>query len=379
MPDRLLVVVVTTILTWKLRLNERGVQILGPVGTSGPKIAHPQWPFSHFHLMEAVFENAFLAALLGFFESSVTAKSLRPNDDAPEHTAISANRELIAIGAANVVGGLFTTVPAFGGFGRSKLNVQAGGSTPMSSLLLSIICVLCVFFVLPGLYFVPKAVLSAMATVVGISMMEEAPHNIRFFFKVRGWRELFLMSAVFIMTVCYSMSAGVAVGTVLTLFTLLQHTTKSRIRILGRTPGTNDTFEDAELSTECDQFDRRLIVKIPEPLTFANSGDLRMRLQRLERYGVRHAHPSRPRSRLDDHFLIFDIQGLSAIDACATQILAEIVEDHVRNGVQVIFCGAFHPEVIQRLRCGGIVDLCGGFEHFPSSLEDGLRLAGIQD
>lgn len=377
MPDRLLAILVTTIVTWKLRLDQRGLDVLGALETKGSSMPYFYWPLTDWSKVELVFTTSFLAALFGFFESCVTARSLRPEKSELQNTSLSANRELIALGTANLVGGCFTTLPAFGGFGRSKLNVQAGGTTPMCSIFLSMITLLCVFFILPGLYYVPRPVLSAMASAVGISMMEECPHDIKFFVKVRGWRELSLMAAVFLSTACYSMSLGIAVGVILTLFTVIRTAATSRIQILSRIPGTKHVFEDAE-EHEGDQFEQCLIVRIAEPLTFANSGNLRSRLRRLEWYGTNDAHPSLPRVRQEDRFLIFDVQGLNKIDACATQILTEIIHDYTRNGIQVIFC-RLPRGILEGFERSGIVEICGGYEYFVEDVEVALRLAGVTE
>lgn len=374
-PDRLIVILVTTILTSKLKLYEQGLDILGSLGSSA-LLPTVRWPFQSFKEIELVFSTSFLIAMLGFFESSVTAKSLKPEKDDFQAMTLSANRELIALGVANTVGGCFTTLPAFGGFGRSKLNAQTGGTTPMSSIFLSGISLLCVFFVLPYLYYVPKPVLSAMASVVGISMMEECPHDVKFFSRVRGYSELFLMAAVFTATVCWSMSLGIAIGMLITLYQLIRHATRSRIQILGRIPGTSDSFEDTELFPHGDQIDRCLIVRIPEPLTFANIGDLRTRLGRLGRYGTNSVHPSLPRTREEARCLIFDVQGLTDIDACGTQVLADIVHEWVRSGARVVFC-RLRPtaRVRQKFESSGIVEICGGEGCLVEGMEEALRVA----
>lgn len=98
--------------------------------------------------------TSFLIALLGFFESSVAAKSL-DGSSGVQGIQLSANRELIALGVANFVGGSFLSLPAFGGYGRSKVNQQTGGKTPMSSVFLSLFALLCVLFLLPYFYYLP--------------------------------------------------------------------------------------------------------------------------------------------------------------------------------------------------------------------------------
>lgn len=100
--------------------------------------------------------TSFLIALLGFFESSVAAKSIGTSSaDGLKDMSLSANRELVALGVANLVGGCFMALPAFGGYGRSKVNVSTGGKTPMSSVFLSLITIICILFVLPYFYYLP--------------------------------------------------------------------------------------------------------------------------------------------------------------------------------------------------------------------------------
>ena len=107
--------------------------------------------------------TSFLIALLGFFESSVAAKSLGAGGSKElQGMSLSANRELVALGVANIVGGCFMALPAFGGYGRSKVNASTGGKTPMSSIILSLITVICVLFLLPYFYYLPVGLSSSL-------------------------------------------------------------------------------------------------------------------------------------------------------------------------------------------------------------------------
>jgi MFS superfamily sulfate permease-like transporter len=160
-PDRFLVVVFSAVLTWQLRWDKMGLEILGEVKSTSGNPFPFHWPFqvSHMtHVREAM-GTSFLIALLGFFESSVAAKSLGGGEgkDGIHGIALSPNRELVALGVANLVGGCFCALPAFGGYGRSKVNASTGGKTPMSSVFLSIITVICVLFLLPAFYYLPAS------------------------------------------------------------------------------------------------------------------------------------------------------------------------------------------------------------------------------
>jgi MFS superfamily sulfate permease-like transporter len=151
-----LVVVVSAILCWHFRWDKHGVEVLGSVKAANGGLFTFRWPFSLSHMkhIRSAMATSFLIALLGFFESSVAAKSLGGND-AIHGIELSANREMIALGTANLVGACFMSLPAFGGYGRSKVNKTTGGKSPVSSILLSLISLLSILFLLPSCYFLP--------------------------------------------------------------------------------------------------------------------------------------------------------------------------------------------------------------------------------
>ena len=223
-----------------------------------------------------------------------------------------------------------------------------------------------------------------MISVVAYSLIEEAPHDIRFFIRIRGFSELTLMVLIFASTIFYSLTLGIALGVGLSLLSVIRHSTKPRIQILGKVPGTQDQFENAEDNPQALEFvEGCLIVKIPEPLTFANTGDLKNRLRRLELYGTTSAHPALPRVRAPEHNrnVIFDVHGVTSIDGSGTQVLKEIVDTYIDRGERVFFCRVpkiDHP-VYKMFGRSGILARCGGEAHFVKNVGEALRLAERAD
>ena len=222
-----------------------------------------------------------------------------------------------------------------------------------------------------------------MITVVAWSLIEEAPHDVAFFIKIRGYTELGLMLIIFAATIFYSLTLGIAIGVGLSLLSVIKHSTRPRIQILGRIPGTN-RFENAEDNPDKLEFiEGCLIVKIPEPLTFANTGDLKSRLRRLELYGTTSAHPALPRVRSPEHNknIIFDIHGVTGLDGSGTQVLEEIVRNYRDRGVRVFFSrGPSVGSPIYELFCrSGILDTCGGEAHFVADVGEALRLTEVEE
>jgi MFS superfamily sulfate permease-like transporter len=217
-----------------------------------------------------------------------------------------------------------------------------------------------------------------MISVVAWSLIEECPSDISFLFRIRAWPELGLMFLIVLATIFYSLNLGIAVGIGLSLLQVIRHATRPRIQILGRIPGTR-RFENAEDHPErLEFFEGCLIVKIPEPLTFANTGQLKTRLRRLELYGTSKAHPALPRLRREElnSNIIFDIHGVTGLDGSGTQVLAEIVSSYRERGVRVFFSrgpNKNHP-LWSRFVNSGIVDLIGGEDHFVDDVQDALKM-----
>lgn len=359
LPEILIVVVTSTIIANILQLNKLGLDVVGKITPGSVTIRFPVNP-GNWDVFKSTFSASFFCAILGFFESTIASKGIA----AQNNISISTNRELVALGVSNLLGSLVCALPSFGGYGRSKINALSGARTQVSCLVLCGVTVLSIAFLMPYFYYLPKAVLSAVISVVGISLIEEAPKDIKFYWQIGGYEDLFTLFLTFMGTIFMSVEAGIAIGVGFSVIRVIHHATPPRIQILGRVPGTN-MFENADrlVSSQQDQVEEIegcLIVKIPEPLTFANTGDLRNRLRRLEVYGTMKVHPSYPRIReagMTRH-LIIDLHGMTECDSSAVQIFLEIVSSYVDRGIPVLLTRVPQRQKIRRrFELAGITEL----------------------
>ncbi|KAK6454761.1 putative sulfate transporter [Scheffersomyces xylosifermentans] len=401
-PEILLVVSISTILCSKFRWDLEGIEIIGKVKNDGVIKLHNPFSASIWPLYKTLSTSGFLCAMLGFFESTTASKSLGSTYDLP----ISSNRELVALGSINVVVSMFGGLPSFGGYGRSKINAMSAKST-MSGGIMGLCTLFTISFLLDYLYFVPECMLSVITAVIGISLIEEAPYELYFHWQSGGYNELGTFGATVITTLFFSMEGGIAVGLIYSLIRVIRHSAESRIQILGRFPGSN-TFLDADIpdasllhrrlpdsleantglgstyeptekpygSTHLNFFaddnfthlnthvleeiEGCLIIKIPEPLTFTNSSDLRSRLKRVEMYGSTKAHPASKRSRAPsmNKYMIFDLHGMSEIDSSAAKILDELLQGYRSRNIRSFFVRVSKSARLRkRLHDTGIVKL----------------------
>ncbi|KAG0675435.1 hypothetical protein C6P41_004701 [Kluyveromyces marxianus] len=365
-PDILTVVLLSIIISYKMHLKSKyGIEIVDDIPNNSLK--HLKNPLSSANLssFKDLFSTGFMVAMLGFFESTTASKSLGTS----YNLSVSSNRELIALGSTNVVGSVFAILPAFGGYGRSKINAYSGAKTTMSGLFMGIVTLFTIQFLLPVIRYIPVCVLSVITTVVGLTLLEEAPHDLKFHWRCKGYPELIIFTVTLLATLFYSLQAGIYIGCACSIINVIKHSAKSRIQILGRITGT-DTFVNADeylastseycVSSQVEEIEGCLIVRIAEPLTFTNADDLKMRLHRLEKHGSAITHPAAPRSRKEEmtENIIFDLKGMTNIDSSAAQTLQEIVMAYKRKNVHIFLRGVRMSEQVRgRLLNSGIAEM----------------------
>ena len=318
-------------------------------------------------LFSSLYSVGIVVALLGFFESTTASKSLGGIDN----STVSSNRELIAMGIMNLGASIFGALPAFGGYGRSKINAMSGAKSVISGVFMGFITLFTIRYLLPVIRFIPTCVLSVITTIVGISLLEEAPADIKFHIACHGYNELIIFTLTFLTTIFYSVDVGITIGCVYSLLYIVRRSAKSRIQILAKVEGVDHLVNADEYHTyhhtisssdalNLEHFKDCLVVRIPEPLTFSNTEDLKERLDRLERFGSVNSHPGSKdiRSRETVKYVIIDLKGMTFIDSSSVQILKEIITEYKERNVTVIFTRVpFNNEIRFRLQKSGITDI----------------------
>jgi sulfate permease, SulP family len=159
-PGALVVVALFTALAGVLGLESAGLRIVGDVPGGLPL---PTLPALDPGAVWALLPVALTIALVGFMESIAVAKVYAAKN---KHD-VDPNQELVALGAANLVGAFFRAFPTTGGFSRTAVNDQAGARTTLASLVSAGIIALTLLF-LTGLFrTLPNAVLAAIVMVAG--------------------------------------------------------------------------------------------------------------------------------------------------------------------------------------------------------------------
>ncbi|CAO3644766.1 unnamed protein product [Cunninghamella echinulata] len=365
LPEVLVVVIVSILLTDIFDWDQQGLSILGTIEGAGqiPLPSIPAFPANHH--MKDLLVTAAMIAIIGFVESAVIAKTY----SSKHNYSVSANRELVGLGVANMVSGLMQGIPAYGSVARSKINDRAGAKTQMANLITGIFALFAIFFLLPYFYYLPKAVLSSIIFVAVLSLLAELPEDLHFIFKVHAWRDLGLLLVTFLSTVIISLEFGTLLAVTLSLLLTIKETSYPRISILGRVKGNHRRFKPiVENPDEIEHMEDVLIIRVEEPLFFANTGQLKDRLRRLEQFGDMSIHPSESPRLGTSRYIIFDVDNMPYIDASAVQILYEIVESYHQRQIQVYFV-RLRERPLEMFERSGLLDLIGDDHRFRKVTE----------
>ncbi|KAK5781559.1 hypothetical protein RI543_001108 [Arxiozyma heterogenica] len=331
LPEILLVISVMSFISYCYDFKKRyGMSIVGDFNTNGFDEFKNPLSSSYRQLIPSLGQLSTIVATLGFFESITTSKGL----GGINNSVVSSNRELIALGLMNLVGSAFGILPAFGGYGRSKINLKSGARTVISGVFMGLITLLTTKYFLPIIHYIPNCILAVTTTLVGLTLLEDIPKDILFHIRCYGYSELFVFFLTIVCTLFCSIELGIIIGCMYSIASIVKHSAKSRIQILAKIEGTNDFINVIECmdvvdyvsDITLDNLEGCLLIKITEPLTFTNAEDMKDRLDRVKRFGSINAHPGSKEIREQNiDYVIFDLHGMTYIDSSATQILYEII------------------------------------------------------
>lgn len=352
-PGALTAVALFTAATSVWGLDGAGLRIVGEVPGGLPL---PGVPTLDLAAMASLLPVAFAIALVGFMESIAVAKVYATKN----RYQVDPNQELVALGAANMVGAVFRAFPTTGGFSRTAVNDQAGAQTTVATLVSAAIIAVTLLFLTGLFHTLPNAVLAAivLTAVANLVQWREAVHLWRV-----DRRDFAIMMSTFAVTLGLGIEQGILVGVLVSLGALVYQTSRPHSAVLGRLPGT-DTFRNLDRHPEAVRPDGITVYRLDAALCFANAEFLRDQvLDLLE------AEPA-PRA------LVFDFHAINGMDSTALHHLEELLEHMGGRGIEVYFAGVKGP-VMDRFRRAGLRTRIGE-DRFFFEVSQAVEAAGTR-
>ena len=232
-PMQFLVVILATLISHFLDLNSKwDIQVIGQVPTGLPS---PELP--DFGLMPSLISDAFTITIIGY----VVTLSIGRIVASKFNYAVDPNQELVAMGASNLVGCFFRSLPMTGSMSRTLVQVSSGGRTLMASFFSVFLLLWVLLFAGPLFQALPNAILASIIVVSlrGILLQFK---DLCLYAK-RSYSEVFVWSATFLATVCIDIDYGLMIGLGTSLAFLLWWGYHPKVELVGRTD-QEDLFID---------------------------------------------------------------------------------------------------------------------------------------
>ncbi|KAL0955588.1 hypothetical protein HGRIS_001824 [Hohenbuehelia grisea] len=208
--------------------------------------------------------------------------------------------------------------------------------------------------------------------LVVFSLLAETPHELRYYWRMSAWVDMFLLCLTFVLSMVWNVEVGIVVSLIISLLLVVHRSSKTRMTILGRIPGT-DRWKPINENPEAEEpVSGALIVRIQESLDFANTSQLKERLRRLELYGVERSHPSEEPRRPQASVLVFHMADVATCDASAAQIFYELFDEYKSRGVK-LFVTHLHSGPRRTFEKAGVVELLGP-DHLQATVADAMAM-----
>ncbi len=259
LPAAALVLGLGVVLSLTVNLPAWHVMLVGKIAMALP---HFSWPSLSLGAWTQVLELALPLFLILFAESwsSIRGLALRHGD------AVVANRELLALGCANVAAGLLQGMPVGAGFSASSAAETAGAQSKFAGLSAMTVLLALVLFGRPLVALLPSPVLAAVVIASLFHNLNPAP-------LLRLWRirrDQYVAAAAVVAVIFLGVLDGMMVAVGLSLLALVQRFAGTRVERLGRIAGTHD-FVNLTRHSDTQTDPGILVVRPAEPLFFANA------------------------------------------------------------------------------------------------------------
>jgi len=331
-PGAFLVLVAGIAATHWLGLREQGVAVVGAVDTSLTMPSLPQLGWSDYSRLA---QFAVPLVLILFAESwgTIRTLALRHNDD------VDANRELAALGIANLASAVVQGMPVGAGFSAGAASEAAGATSRMTSVVAGIGLVAMVLFAMPLVAALPEPVLAAVVIAALTHALDPAPI-------LRLWRldrDQFVALGATLGVLALGVLNGMLLAIALSLGALLQRLATPRVARLGRLGDSHD-YVDIARHGDAVAPAHIAIWRPTAPLFFANAE----RMLELVLAGTR-ADPTA-------HAVILSLEESHDLDSTALDALIEFDRMMACDGVRVQLA-RLHDQARDLIAAAGETDL----------------------
>ncbi|WP_291995384.1 SulP family inorganic anion transporter [Candidatus Accumulibacter sp. ACC003] len=342
-PGALAVCSVAVAATFVFDLGSYGIALVGKVPSGIPHLTIPSFGWGD---IAALAPAAVAIAFLAFSDGILLAQTFAEKNG----YEVRPNRELVALGSANILAGLWQGFPVSASQSRTSIVDSAGGMTQVAQLILAFGLLLFLFFLTGLIALLPKVALGAILIVTAIGMLEVA--SLKGLYKIDRV-ECGIAFGVTAAILLAGVVPGIILGLLLSLTTVLVEVSRPGDAVLRRLR-SDGKFHDCLDDDEAESVPGLLVYRLYAPLIFANARHVVNRIRSL----VEQAEPP-------VKWLVIDAQAIHDMDITSAQRFVELHRELIARGVDVKIADAPRP-FREELAKVGLSEEIGGTDFYVS-------------
>lgn len=336
LPAALIMVVVSIVLVTALGLSAEGVRVIGVVDA---KLSPPALPRVGFEDLIMLLPGALAVSVIGFAETVTVAEQF-----AEKHKyEIRPNQELIGVGVANLLAGLFQGFIVGGGASQSAANDAAGARSQLVSIFVSALTILTLLFLLPLFQDLPQAVLAAIVIVAVSGFLNV--YALRRIARLR--RDGFLLALFALLsTLVLGILPGLLIAIAVSIALLLGYLARPKTSVLGK-PADSQAYVSLTANPDAETTPRLLLFRLDAPLLALNAKRMRDHLRTRLR-------ETQPPVRV----VVLDLSSTDELDISAIDTLIAI-DAELREQGRALWLANTHAGVTKFLRSKALAETLG--------------------
>jgi len=340
LPGPLLAILLATVVVAAAGLT--GITLVGriPAGLPAPRI-----PDLSPDTLRQLLLPAFSVMVVAFSDDVLTARSFARRGE-----TVRANRELLALGVANVSVSLLRGFPVSSSASRTAIAQAAGSKTQVYSLAAAGSVLAALFFFRPVLARFPEAALGAIVIYAAIRLIDVAAFRRLFAFR-RG--ELVVAVAACAGVLVFNILYGVLLAVGISVADLLLRVARPHDAVLGTVPGLAG-MHDVDDYPAATTIPGLVVYRYDAPLFFANAGDFQRRALAAVDAA---AGPVR--------WFVLNVEANVEVDFTALEAVDTLRRELERRGI-VFALARVKQDLLARLESFGLAGKIGAERLYPT-------------
>ena len=334
----------------RLDLESRGVAVLGNIPVALPTLAIPEVPISRWLQLVPL---TLIIAVIVMVQTAATTRSFVSDPNEPPDV----DRDFVGVGAGSILAGLIGAFPVNASPPRTAIVSETGGRSQLAVLAAAAIVLGLLAFGSSLLRHVPQAALGGVLLFVALRIIRVS-QIVAIYRQSLG--EFLLIVATAAAIIILPIEQGVGIGIALSLLHGIWSTTRARLTVFERVPGTSIWWPSSQhIPGESEP--NIMVVGFQAPLSFLNAYPFRRDMVKLLQ-----SPPQQTR------LIVLEATGIVEIDFTAAQILSDTIRACRAAGADFTIARLESIRAQDALERSGIMQLLAADRLFHS-VEEAIR------